>query len=111
MNSNHGQSLGQHLPGPSAVRLPGIPFKTLFAPRRLGGFAKVFLEPGEKQTVEIHVDPRLLGEWYADRPGWTHAAGAYTVTVGHSSRDLGESLLVELPPGHLPPDWTPAQRP
>jgi beta-glucosidase len=24
-----------------------------------------------------------------DRPGWTHAAGAYTVTVGHSSRDLG----------------------
>jgi beta-glucosidase len=78
------------------------------APRRLGGFAKVFLQPGEKQTLEIHVDPRLLGEWYPDRPGWTHAAGAYTVTVGHSSRDLGESLLVELPPSHLPPDWRPA---
>jgi beta-glucosidase len=81
------------------------------APRRLGGFAKVFLRPGERQTVEIHVDPRLLGEWYVDRPGWTHAAGAYTVTVGHSSRDLGESLLVELPPSHLPPDWKPARRP
>ena len=40
--------------------------------------------------------------------GWTHAAGAYTVTVGHSSRDLGESLLVELPPSHLPPDWRPS---
>jgi beta-glucosidase len=78
------------------------------APRRLGGFAKVFLQPGERKTVEIHVDPRLLGEWYPDRPGWTHAAGAYTVTVGHSSRELGESLLVELPPSHLPPEWRPA---
>ena len=80
------------------------------APRRLGGFTKAFLEPGEKRTVEIHVDPRLLGEWYPDRPGWTHAAGAYTVTVGHSSRDLGESLIVELPPSHLPPEWKPASR-
>lgn len=79
------------------------------APRRLGGFAKVFLQPGERRTVEIPVDPRLLGKWYADRPGWTHAAAAYTVTVGHSSRDLGESLLVELPPSHLPPEWKPAQ--
>jgi beta-glucosidase len=77
------------------------------APRRLGGFAKVLLQPGEKKTVEIHVDPRLLAEWYPDRPGWTHAAGAYTVTVGHSSRDLGESLVVELPPSHLPPEWKP----
>jgi beta-glucosidase len=77
------------------------------APRRLGGFAKVLLEPDERRTVEIHVDPRLLAEWYPDRPGWTHAAGAYTVTVGHSSRDLGESLLVELPPSHLPPEWHP----
>jgi beta-glucosidase len=81
------------------------------APRRLGGFARVELEPGETRRIEINVDPRLLGEWYAGRPGWTRVAGAYTVTVGYSSRDLGESLLVELPPGHLPPDWKPSQRP
>jgi beta-glucosidase len=78
------------------------------APRRLGGFTKVLLQPGERKTVEIPIDPRLLGEWYADRPGWTHAAGAYTITVAQSSRDLGESLLVELPPSHLPPEWKPA---
>lgn len=77
------------------------------APRRLGGFARVFLEPGERRTVEVHVDPRLLGAWYDDRPGWIHAAGAYTVTVGKSSRELGEALLVELPPSHLPPEWHP----
>ena len=77
------------------------------APRRLGGFAKVALQPGERKRIEIHVDPRLLGEWYVDRPGWTHAAGTYTVTVGHSSRDLGESVTIELPPSHLPPEWRP----
>ena len=77
------------------------------APRRLGGFARVELAPGERKVVEIHVDPRLLGTWYTARPGWTHAAGAYTVTVGHSSRELGEALLVELPPMHLPPEWRP----
>ena len=80
------------------------------APRRLGGFAKVRLEPGERRTLEIPIDPRLLGEWYVERPGWTHAAGAYTVTVGHSSRELGESLIVELAPSYLPPDWRPASR-
>jgi beta-glucosidase len=79
------------------------------APRRLGGFAKVELEPGERQVVEIHIDPRLLAEWYPERPGWTRAAGMYTVTVGHSSRDLGEMLMVELPPLHLPPDWKPGR--
>ena len=79
------------------------------APRRLGGFARVWLEPGERKVVEIHVDPRLLGTWFTGRPGWTHAAGAYTVTVGHSSRELGESLIVELPPMHLPPDWRPRE--
>jgi beta-glucosidase len=77
------------------------------APQRLGGFAKVELQPGERKMVEIHVDPRLLAEWHTDRPGWTHAAGIYKVTVGHSSRDLGEVLMIELPPMHLPPTWKP----
>lgn len=77
------------------------------APRRLGGFTRVELEPGERKRVEIHVDPRLLGDWYTNRPGWTHAAGAYTVSVGHSSRELTDSVLIELPPSHLPPDWKP----
>ena len=77
------------------------------APRRLGGFAKVFLRPGETKRVEIHVDPRLLGIWFEGRPGWTHAAGAYQVSVGHSSRDLAETVTIELPASFLPPDWRP----
>lgn len=81
---------------------PGWP-----APHRLGGFTRVELEPGETERVEIHVDPRLLGDWYANRPGWTHAAGAYTVSVGHSSRELTDTVSIELPPSYLLPEWRP----
>jgi beta-glucosidase len=80
------------------------------APRRLGGFAKVELAPGEAKQVEIQVDPRLLATWFTGRPGWTHPAGAYTVGVGHSSRELVQSVIVELPPSYLPPEWKPAGR-
>jgi beta-glucosidase len=77
------------------------------APRRLGGFARVELQPGETRRVEIPVDPRLLASWFTGRPGWTHAAGAYTVSVGHSSRELAQSVIVELPPSYLEPGWRP----
>lgn len=77
------------------------------APRRLGGFARVMLQPGETRRVEIHVDPRLLAIWFEGRPGWTHAAGAYQVSAGHSSRDLAETVTIELPASFLPPDWRP----
>src|SRR5690606_30413944 len=77
------------------------------APRRLGGFARVELEPGESKSVTIPIDPRLLADWVADRPGWTRAAGAYTVSAGRSSRELTDTVTIELPPSHLPPDWRP----
>jgi beta-glucosidase len=77
------------------------------APRRLGGFAKVELQPGERKRVTIHVDPRLLATWFTGRPGWTLASGAYEVSVGHSARDLTETVSIELRGAFLPPDWQP----
>jgi beta-glucosidase len=77
------------------------------APRRLGGFAKVELQPGERKRVTIHIDPRLLATWRASRPGWTLPSGVYEVSVGHSSRDLAETVSIELPGAFLPPDWRP----
>ncbi len=76
-------------------------------PRRLGGFARIELQPGERKRLEIPIDPRLLGVWFEGRPGWTHPAGAYTVSVGHSSRELGETVMTELPASFLPPGWRP----
>ena len=77
------------------------------APRRLGGFAKVDLEPGETQLVSVAVDPRLLAMWDTQNPGWSRAQGSYTVTIAQSSRDLGENVQITLPASHLSPHWRP----
>jgi len=77
------------------------------APKRLGGFAKVQLWPGHDTTVEIPIDARLLAVWDSSRHGWTRAAGRYSVTVARSSRDLGETVTIDLPASHLPSDWKP----
>jgi beta-glucosidase len=77
------------------------------APKRLGGYAKVSLRPGQSKVVAIPIDPRLLAVWDTADPGWTRAAGSYAVTVGHSSRDLVRRVEVALPASHLPPQWKP----
>jgi len=58
------------------------------APRRLAGFDKVSLKPGERTTVTMTVDPRLFAMFDVVGNHWHIAAGRYTVEVGHSSRDL-----------------------
>lgn len=77
------------------------------APRRLGGFAKVSLQPGETRAVEVAVDPRLLAVWDAANPGWHRAAGTYTVSVGENARAMADSVEITLPASHLPPTWKP----
>jgi beta-glucosidase len=64
------------------------------APRRLAGWRKVELAPGESQTVTLAIDPRLLAVF---RQGsWHIAAGEYIVWLGRSSRDLESSVNVTL---------------
>ncbi len=77
------------------------------APRRLGGFAKVNLAPGETKLVSVAIDPRLLTIWDMENPGWSRAEGSYTVTVAESSRDLAGSVEITLPASHLSPQWRP----
>ena len=80
--------------------------------RRLGGYAKVMLDPGQSTIVGITVDPRLLSVWddgsqSGEGPGWLRRDGDYTVSVGYSSRDMAETAYVSLPERHLPPEWKP----
>jgi len=77
------------------------------APRRLAGFARVGLLPGDHAQVRIAIDPRLLAVWDSADPGWTRAAGAYTVSLGRSSRDLVRSATIALPARYLTPQWKP----
>ncbi|GAB2565564.1 glycoside hydrolase family 3 C-terminal domain-containing protein [Dyella jejuensis] len=58
------------------------------APRRLAGFQKVALQPGQSRTVSITIDPRLLAVFDVTGHRWQIAAGSYPIQVGHSSRDF-----------------------
>lgn len=77
------------------------------APQRLGGFAKVMLQPGESRRLSVEVDPRLLAVWDMPNPGWSRSAGTYRVTVSHNSRHHAQSVEVALPASHLGPEWRP----
>jgi beta-glucosidase len=72
------------------------------APRRLGGFKKVDLAPGATTKVSVIVDPRLLATFDSKAKTWNIAAGAYEVSLGASSRDLGAKADVTLAAKTLP---------
>jgi beta-glucosidase len=57
-------------------------------PRRLEGFSKVWLDPGERRKVTVHLGPRAFAHWDGDRDAWVQPAGSYSVSAGTSSRDL-----------------------
>ena len=70
----------------------GLPASTGEPPKRLVGWAKVELEPGEAKEVSVMLDPnatsRPLSYWNVNTNGWEVAGGDYQVYVGASSRDI-----------------------
>jgi len=75
------------------------------APKRLGGFKKVNLAPGESRSVMLEVDPRLLATFSGGM--WRIAAGQYKVMLGASSRDLRQTKTVRLSASTMPDTWRP----
>lgn len=67
------------------------------AERELKGFAKVTLDPGETQTVEISLPVNDLAYYDAAEAGWTLEGLEHEVHIGTSSRDLplATTLTVE----------------
>jgi beta-glucosidase len=63
-------------------------------PRRLEGFAKVSLRPGERRTVTIAFGPRAFAHWDTTKHAWVQPAGSYAIYAGTSSRDLPLSARV-----------------
>lgn len=57
-------------------------------PKRLVGWSKVKLDPGETKEVTIEIDPWYLSIFNVDRDDWQLLPGEYTFLVGGSSRDL-----------------------
>jgi beta-glucosidase len=57
-------------------------------PKRLVGWSKTTLKPGEKKTVEVEIDPKYLSIFDEAKDGWTLVPGDYTIMVGGSSDQL-----------------------
>jgi beta-glucosidase len=77
------------------------------APKRLAGFKKVELAPGQSTEVSVVVDPRLLAVFDETAHGWRRSAGLYTVMLGASSRDMKATTSVQLPAQALPASFHP----
>jgi beta-glucosidase len=56
--------------------------------RELKGFAKVFLQPGEKQKVSVTLNQNAFAYYDVGTRSWLAAKGSYKIMVGGSSRDL-----------------------
>lgn len=62
---------------------------TVFRPEKeLKGFKKVFLAPGEEQTVEITLDKRSFAYYNVNIHDWHVETGDFNILVGASSRDI-----------------------
>jgi len=70
----------------------GLPASTGEPPKRLVGWAKVELAPGETEEITVTLDPNAtshpLSYWNVNTHGWETASGDYQVYVGASSRDI-----------------------
>ena len=67
--------------------------------RRLQGFERVALAPGESRTVSFEVPTERLAHWSEELGAFRVQSGEYEFTVGRSSIDLpsGASVKLDLP--------------
>ncbi len=73
-----------HVAGSDVAQLYlAMPASTGEPPRKLVGFQRVSLAPGQSKVVHFTIAPR--DEWWWGKNGWTETAGVYNVFVGDSS--------------------------
>jgi len=65
----------------------GLPAEAKEPPKRLVGWEKVRLAPGEAKTVTINVEPKFLSIFDEQTDGWKLLPGEYKFFVGGSSRN------------------------
>ncbi len=65
-------------------------------PKRLVGWSKVELKPGEHKPITVEIDRKYLSIWDVDRHDWSLVPGDYTFLVGGSSDKLALKATVKL---------------
>jgi beta-glucosidase len=66
-------------------------------PKRLVGWSKVALQPGESKQLSVSIDPKYLSIFDEQSNAWKLLPGMYRFMVGPSSQDLPLSQAVKLP--------------
>ena len=61
------------------------------AVKELKGFAKVFLNPGEKKTVTMELCARDLAYYETKIHDWYTPSGTYEIQIGHASDEIREA--------------------
>jgi beta-glucosidase len=67
------------------------------APKRLGGFGKAELKPGQTRRIEVTVDPRLLATYEAAGNNWHIRGGEYRLLLGDAADSQMQSISLALP--------------
>ncbi len=65
-------------------------------PKRLVGFSKVQLDPGESKYVQVSIDPQYLSVYDENETAWKLLPGEYTFMVGGSSKELPLHQTVQI---------------
>jgi beta-glucosidase len=89
---NTGKRAGQEV---AQVYL-SLPASAQEPPKRLIGWEKVDLQPGESKTITLKIDPLYLSIFDAATDRWTIVPGEYKVMVGPSSATLPLTATVSL---------------
>jgi beta-glucosidase len=73
-----------------------LPASAQEPPKRLVGWSKVELKPGERKPVTVEIERKYLSIWDVDKHDWTLVPGEYTFLVGGSSDKLPLKATVSL---------------
>jgi beta-glucosidase len=73
-----------------------LPAAAAEPPKRLVGWSKVMLKPGESKEVSVEVEPKYLSVFNVEQNGWQLLPGEYGFMVGGSSQNLPLKQTVHL---------------
>jgi beta-glucosidase len=91
--TNTGSRAGQEI----AEVYVALPADAGEPPKRLVGWSKVHLNPGESREVTVKVPVEYLSIYGENPDGWKLVPGSYTFMAGPSSRELPLTSKVDLP--------------
>jgi beta-glucosidase len=90
--TNTGNRAGEEI----AEVYAALPASTGEPPKRLVGWKKIELNPGESKEASVDIEPKFLSIFNVEKDGWQLVPGKYTFMAGPSSQTLPLTESVNL---------------